>query len=617
MDEAALRAMMPMSFGKKAARKPAPKASQSQSQLESAHASSQDPYTPSSSLLSTPQQNGSDEAGSTLLGKRRAMNADADAAEEEKEDVDDGLTPEERAANLEAERKERERRARGLPSSSSSGSDSDSDSGSDDDIGPPPPELTESVSSARTTSPSIRTDVHLPPMDSHATFSGTHSKTVSALAVEASGARFALGSYDYSLSLYDFGGMSARLTPFRHFEPCGSYPLLELGFSRTGAHLLVVSGTSMAKVFTRDGAEVGECRKGDPYLRDMRHTHGHVSSLTCGQFHPSQPAQFLTGASDSTVRLWDVETMTSGQTATMVLKSQARGSGTRTKVTAIQATEQGTVVASGLDGSLSYWDLRVNVNSGPRGSIRNAHLPETWTSSIALHGDGHVLATRGGDTTVKLWDLRCFRTPLAQHNDLANTSPHTSIIFDPLNRTTLLTCTSARAQLQSELLVLDTTQLARIQTYRIPANQTGLRLAWSHITNQLFLTTRTSLLVFYTPHSSRGVLLPLSRPLSSPTSTSTSIESQVYDNPVAPAQSENAKRRKLAKARQDPTLTRLPQLPLAGPGRAGRIGAAATQHIVQSIYQPPQAAQLHDDPRQALLKYATPNQHTRRTDEPN
>ena len=77
-----------------------------------------------------------------------------------------------------------------------------------------------------------------------ALFKGTHTKTVSALAVDASGSRFALGSYDYQLSLYDFGGMTSALTPFRLFEPAGSYPLLDLSFSANGAHLLAVSGTA-------------------------------------------------------------------------------------------------------------------------------------------------------------------------------------------------------------------------------------------------------------------------------------------------------------------------------------------------------------------------------------
>ncbi len=54
----------------------------------------------------------------------------------------------------------------------------------------------------------------------------------SALAVDPPGSRFALGSYDFSLSLYDFGGLTSTLKPFRLFEPAESYPVLDLTSTR-------------------------------------------------------------------------------------------------------------------------------------------------------------------------------------------------------------------------------------------------------------------------------------------------------------------------------------------------------------------------------------------------
>ena len=54
---------------------------------------------------------------------------------------------------------------------------------------------------------------------------------------------------------------------------------------------------------------------------------------------------------------------------------------------------------------------------------------------------------------------------------------------------------------------------------------------------------------------------------------------------------------------QDARATRLPQPPVDGRGKAGRIGAAPTQHIVQSLYGAP--SDLGQDPREALLRYAS------------
>lgn len=566
MDEAALRAMMPMSFGKKAPKKGPVK----------------QPPPPTPAARSS---NDTAPLATSILGKRPAV--DPEEAE------DDGLTPEERRANAEAERRQQERRAQGLASDSDSSSD---DSDSEDDVGPPAPPSTSAA----------QRETIVPPMSNSALLTGTHSKTISALAVDPSGARFALGSYDYNLSLYDFGGMSSSLSPFRLFEPAENYPVLDLSFSSNSTNLLVVTGTAQAKLFSRDGADLSECKKGDPYLRDMRNTTGHVSGLTCGLFTPYDSGKFVTGGSDSSIRLWDVESMQRGQTDVIVMKSKLRGG--RTKVSALQCTTGHTLIAGGQDGSLGYWDLRANLNSKPRGSVEKAH-GDAGATSIAVSEE--MVATRGSEGTVKLWDLRSFRQPLATKEGLPNGSPHTSIRFDPFDSKTVLTCTSdAGSKEGGELVVLDAlNSLSTLHTYTLPSSP--IRLHWSVPTDQLFITSRTSLSIFYSPsRSSKGILLPLSRaPKTTSSSLYTSASSSTEDSyPIynssdlaAGGQSESAKRRKLAKARQDPIATRMPQAPVSGPGKGGRIGAAATQHVVQSIY----GGVEREDPREALLRYAS------------
>lgn len=50
-----------------------------------------------------------------------------------------------------------------------------------------------------------------------------HTKVVSALALDPSGARIVSGSHDYDCKLWDFGGMDQRCKPFKSWEPSGSY----------------------------------------------------------------------------------------------------------------------------------------------------------------------------------------------------------------------------------------------------------------------------------------------------------------------------------------------------------------------------------------------------------
>jgi hypothetical protein len=46
-----------------------------------------------------------------------------------------------------------------------------------------------------------------------------------------------------------------------------------------------------------------------------------------------------------------------------------------------------------------------------------------------------------------------------------------------------------------------------------------------------------------------------------------------------------ATKRKREKERGDPRKSRRPELPVTGPGKGGRVGASATQHLVQTLFK--------------------------------
>jgi hypothetical protein len=56
-----------------------------------------------------------------------------------------------------------------------------------------------------------------------------HTKVVSALALDPSGARIISGSHDYDCKLWDFGGMDWRCKPFNSWEPAGTYYVSNFG----------------------------------------------------------------------------------------------------------------------------------------------------------------------------------------------------------------------------------------------------------------------------------------------------------------------------------------------------------------------------------------------------
>lgn len=71
------------------------------------------------------------------------------------------------------------------------------------------------------TSPSLSAPPEFPV--THEATLKEHTKVISALALDPSGARVLSGSHDYDCKLWDFGGMNSNPRSFKTWEPAGSY----------------------------------------------------------------------------------------------------------------------------------------------------------------------------------------------------------------------------------------------------------------------------------------------------------------------------------------------------------------------------------------------------------
>ncbi|WFD25233.1 hypothetical protein MNAN1_000200 [Malassezia nana] len=442
-----------------------------------------------------------------------------------------------------------------------------------------------------------------------------HTKTVSALGIDPSGARLATGSHDYFVKMYDFGGMTTSLRAFKSFEPAESYPVVQLAFSPYSKNLLCLCASTQARVYDYDGNEIALYKKGDIFMRDMRHTTGHISDITCGGWHPLDDQVFYTGGSDSTVRLWDMHHKAS-QTAVIVVRSKERG--TKTKVTAATfAPDAQSILASGQDGALYVWSTTGNL-ARPSLTVPQAHAPGQGATSLAMSQCGTKLASRGADDTLKLWDVRQLRTPLHVRDDLPNDNDHTDVLFSPDGQQ-LLTGTAAVAQgsdsptdLHSQwgqLVVLSASDLHTELVH--PVARTSVhRLAWHPRLNQVFTSTRGGdVHIYYDAEASQlGAKLALrkrARDRTNHYAADPSTTDPYADVPiVVPEEEEDDYFDPVYKKPQfprDPRNSRVPERPLEGRGKNGRIGRSALQPLVAELWEGDLRA---EDPREALLKYA-------------
>ncbi|KAJ3872123.1 hypothetical protein F5051DRAFT_445486 [Lentinula edodes] len=435
-----------------------------------------------------------------------------------------------------------------------------------------------------------------------------HTKVVSALALDPSGARIVSGSHDYDCKLWDFGGMDTRCKPFKSWEPSGSYHIHDIKYSNDGQRFLVISGTLQAKLYDRDGEEQATFIKGDPYIRDMKNTAGHVGELSTCAWHPKDSQLFITSSADSTIRIWDVENKRKQKTV-IVVKSKERGA--RTKVLSCAYSPDGGMIGGVcLDGALHMWNTSSNFVR-PNLSIENAHVKGTETGSLVFSVDGRTVLTRGGDDTVKLWDLRAFKKPLGTRSELPTLYPNTNAIFSPDDKYVV---TGAGASVKGgtgRLLFMRKDNLEIAKTLEVGA--TPVKVFWHSKINQIVTgLSNGQICVLYSPHTSlNGAKLLLNKgPPRKVTieDMSDALAAPAILTPHALPMFRDGDgivrggKRKREKDRMDPRKSRRPELPVTGPGKGGRVGASATQHVVQNLVRD---TTRDEDPREALLRYAT------------
>ncbi|XP_051540679.1 WD repeat-containing protein 70-like [Myxocyprinus asiaticus] len=428
-------------------------------------------------------------------------------------------------------------------------------------------------------------------------------KTVSALALDPSGARLVTGGYDYDVKFWDFAGMDAALQAFRSLQPCECHQIRSLQYSITGDVILVVAGNSQAKVLDRDGFQVLECVKGDQYIVDMANTKGHTAMLNDGCWHPKIKEEFLTCSNDGTVRTWDLN---SEKKHKSVFKPRSL-QGKKVTPTCCTYSRDGKLIAAGCqDGTIQIWDRNLSVHT--KFHCRQAHTPGTDTSCLTFSYDGLTLASRGGDDTLKTWDIRNFRKPLSVVNGLNTFFPMTDCCFSPDDKL-LVTGTSVKKDKGNGKLVFFERESLK-KAYEIEVtNASVVRCLWHPKLNQIMVGTGNGLAkVYYDPvKSQRGAMLCVVKSKRKEKHAETLTQDYIITPHALPMFREarqRSTRKQLEKDRLDPLKSHKPEPPVSGPGRGGRVaahGGTLSSYIVKNI-----ALDKSDDSnaREAILRHA-------------
>jgi len=460
-----------------------------------------------------------------------------------------------------------------------------------------------------------------------------HSRLTSCVDIEHTGTRLVTGGHDSRVLLYDFAGMKRDLQPFRSLEPCGAHHIRAVSWSPSGDAFLVVPASAEPKVIDRDGREMGYFVRGDMYIRDCRHTKGHIMACTSGQWHPHDRNTVLTASEDGTLRLWDITHVSSqggaagSKCQTAVIKPVSSKPG-RVAVTACCWSPDGHIVAGAIsDGSLQLWSATSNFASAAVGQVlppkAQGVSQQTWRYSTRPLGvakqahqggedgsvtclrfkrDGRTLAARSGDGTIKLWDVRNLGAgPLAQLSGLPAMCPQAGLVWSPdesLLLASVCASTEAKPVRHGAVVVCEAASLKPVRTLPVPGSGGpggGVAgLVWHPRLNQIFVAAGSAagdtcgVRVWYDPDfSERGILSAVARAVkprdAAEAVLAETLVPQVYEPPSRVGGGRKRQREEQEKRDRE---RHVPQQPSGTYGAGGRVGGGTggtllTQHLLR------------------------------------
>jgi WD40 repeat protein len=433
-----------------------------------------------------------------------------------------------------------------------------------------------------------------------------HRKGITALALDPKGFRMLSGSNDYNVRMWDFQGMNKSMNSFRIIEPYEGQPINALSYNPEASEYLVCTMGAQAKIYDRDGRDVLQTVKGDMYLSDLTHTRGHTAMIRDGHWNPVHKNIFVTCSLDSSTRIWDTSMKKIGIEQHLPHKNIIKcktSAGKKAGCTACCFDPTGNVLAISCDdGSLQIYSTKTHYSRAEY-STQNAHNAQDSATSMCFYKDGTKLLTRGADNTMKVWDIRNFKKPLNAWYDLLNTDLHTQVSLSPNDKYILTGTSIAKKDENGLVLLYDSTTFDKVGQLTI-SQSSVTRVEWHPVLNQIFVgSTDQSIHVLCDPKKSqRGALLCINKQERKARPEDIDYAPDIRTPHALPIMKEENRNRKKKqdRIRQDPILTKKPEMPMQGPGRGGKTSGPGT--VTQFIMLTQNKSEEHkEDAREALI----------------
>jgi pSer/pThr/pTyr-binding forkhead associated (FHA) protein len=372
---------------------------------------------------------------------------------------------------------------------------------------------------------------------------------ISSAVMDPTGARFAIGSTDSALKLYDFAGINLLdPTPFRNLIVDDGYPIRSMAYSSDGSSILIGTRSAQPRIFSRDGQELVRFVRGDVYVRDPSKTIGHTAAVTSVGWHPLEKSIVFSTSRDGSLRSWNID---KGKLSfnmlncsdVVVIKHLRTG---RKTIPSCLAVSPSTLAMGTECGSLQIYKYPLVSKLRPQQSVQ-VSSPEAGSSS--KDGDPIISLVYSIDATkiavrtkkdLTIWNtasrISSSTPPWAKYenlplhdDDVGSDSSSPTMAFSPDGKTicvatnTKVDSRTYRSSLEVFLLPKGskpksndkhTTSIFSVPILDGEGNSTGpvLSLTWHYKLNQLLVTTQKGFQVFYSIEwSKKGILLTSGR----------------------------------------------------------------------------------------------------------
>jgi len=457
---------------------------------------------------------------------------------------------------------------------------------------------------------------------------GNERNSVTAIAMNKLGSRFAVGTSDNCLRLYDFSGMSrGRQESFRSITPAEGHWPVSCSFSTNGDRILVGTNSVQPVVLDREGGEVIKFVRGDMYVTDQAKTSGHTSAVTAVDWHPLEQNLVLTGSSDGSARLWDLNGKTQFEmlvcNKVFSIKS-ARGQ--RTVVTAARFHPAGIEFVVGTKcGTIQIWN-RTRVSQRPERMIANAHGEGNPISSVVYNVDGALLASRSiEDNAIKVWEAKKLsRSYQARRVCLqaSTTYDNATLDFSPDSR--FLCVASPEGKSKGAVAFYDLAEnkkdLIPVVEVKTSASSSPIIVRWHPKLNQILIgcSDGQTIVLYDSLMSRKGAVVAASRLgrvqdevtalLNSRAPTgSAGVRGDIITPNSLPMYSEDtvSERKRKREDRKDPMKSHEPQRPAHGKHKIGSVNSSGGTLALQIADKRALEARAiaGQDPRESLFKY--------------